>query len=79
MCDRATERRRLRALGIDMDELVIISGLCKQVDALLLHLLPVRVAQMDSSQASKTGNGHAISVDCAHASPPRSVLSTALL
>jgi hypothetical protein len=79
MCNGAAERRRLRALGIDMDELVIVSGVCKQVDALLLHLLPVRVAQMDSSQARTTGNGHAISVDCAHASPPRSVLSTALL
>jgi hypothetical protein len=64
-----------------MDELVIVGRVRKQVDTLLRHLLPVRVAQVHPDQAWKTGNitRHATGVSCAHASPRRLVSPVRLL
>ncbi len=36
MCDRRAEGRLLGPLGIDVDELVIASGVCEQVDLRLI-------------------------------------------
>ena len=46
MRDRAAERRLLRALGVDVDELVVAGDVGEGVDVLLGDLVPVADAEL---------------------------------
>ena len=53
----AAERAVLRALGVDVDPLVVVGGVGEQVDAVLRDLEPVGVAEVGAGQAGGVGVG----------------------
>ncbi len=64
MGDRAAKGRLRSEFGIDMDELVIIGGLCKGIDTLLGDLMPVAHSQLRPDQALESFEYFAHGPDC---------------